>query len=87
MKDCWFKWKNPERELASWKHVTTLYSLDCGDHDTRALNKLSDCHIYRRNLKKMKVSYAAQVFSHRVSSTMRLVAKSSESMYLKLGEL
>lgn len=74
-KDCAFQWKGSKPQKASWKHIVQLYELDRGDSDTRALNKLSDYHVYGNVMKKMKVSCAAQVFSHRVSSTMRLLAR------------
>lgn len=37
--------------------------------------KLTDSHIYPEKLKKMKVKNAAQVFSHRVSTTMAWTVK------------
>lgn len=69
-----FIW-NKREQTASWNHVIELYELDVGDHDTRMLNKLTDAHIYPEKMKKMKVKVAAQVFSHRVSSIMRMLAK------------
>lgn len=62
---------NNDQKKASWKHIQQLYELDKGDFNTRMCYKLTDCHIYKDKIKKMKVKYAAQVFSHRVSSTMR----------------
>lgn len=56
---------------ANWNHIIQLYKLDEGDFNTRMCNKLTDSHIFKEKLKKMKVKHAAQVFSHRVSSTMR----------------
>lgn len=62
-------------QIASWEDIIKLYELDVGDTDTKMLNKLTDLHVYRDRIKKMKVKYAAQVFSHRVSSTMRGILK------------
>ncbi|CAH0546446.1 unnamed protein product, partial [Brassicogethes aeneus] len=72
--DVTFMWKEGT-QTASWEHVQSLYELDVGDFDTRMLNKLTDAHIYKEKMKKMKVKHAAQVFSHRVSSTMRGLVK------------
>lgn len=76
--DVQFKWKEARVQVASWKHVINLYDIDVGDEDTKMLTKLTNGHVHAANMKKMKVSVAAQVFSHRVSSTMRFIAKNGE---------
>ncbi|KAJ3639212.1 hypothetical protein Zmor_004081 [Zophobas morio] len=69
--DVKFRWKN-EEEIAMWDHIEQLYDLDCSvDADFRMLPKLTDAHIKRDQIKKMKVKNAAQVFSHKVQSSMR----------------
>lgn len=79
-----FTWKKNE-QVADWKDVQTLYELDVGDYDTRMLNKLTDAHVYKEKMKKMKVKLAAQVFSQRVSSVMRGLAKFGELIVLSHG--
>lgn len=74
MHNCKFTWKRKE-QAASWNDIETLYDLDVGDSDTKMLNKLTDAHVRKNKIKKMKVKIAAQVFSHRVSSTMRGLLK------------
>ena len=69
-----FSWKK-EKQIGCWKDFTDLYELDSGDADSRMLNKLTDSHVYKSKLKKMKGKLAAQVFSQRVSATMRGLAK------------
>jgi hypothetical protein len=69
-----FKWKG-EEEVASWAHVETLYKLDNDEQDFRMLPKLTDEHVVKSQIKKMKVKHAAQIFSHRVQSTMRGLIK------------
>lgn len=69
-----FQWQHNE-QVASWNDIVSLYELDDGDYDNRMLHKLTDAHIYKEKLKIMKVKNAAQVFSHRVSSTMRGLVK------------
>ena len=65
-----FSWKK-EKQIGCWKDITDLDELDSGDADTRMLNKLTDPHIYKDTIKKMKVKLAAQMFSHRLSGTTR----------------
>lgn len=62
-------------KIASWKHIIQLYELDEGDFTTKMCYNLTDSHIYHDKLKKMKVKNAAQVFSHRVSTTMGWTVK------------
>lgn len=63
------------QKKANWDDIIELYKLDEGDFNTRMCYKLTDAHIYKDKLKKMKVKHAAQVFSHRVSSTMQWTVK------------
>ena len=70
--------RNGEYHVASWDDILKIYEMDVGDSETRALNKLTDAHVIKDKIKKMKVKCAAQVFSHRVSSTMRLLIKSGK---------
>ncbi|KAK9728841.1 hypothetical protein QE152_g16972 [Popillia japonica] len=62
---------NGKRQVATWNDIVKLYEMDVGDDDTKMCNKLSDVHIYKDKIKKMKVSLAAQVFSRTVSAVMR----------------
>jgi hypothetical protein len=39
------------------------------------LPKLTDEHVVKSQIKKMKVKHVAQIFSHRVQSTMRGLIK------------
>lgn len=73
--DVQFKWLQDKIQLASWRDVVALYELDVGTEDFKMCNKLTDHHIYKDKIKKMKVKNAAQVFSQRVSSVMRFLAK------------
>ncbi|XP_016659815.1 uncharacterized protein LOC107883726 [Acyrthosiphon pisum] len=60
---------------ASWDHIVAMYDFDKKNEEfeLRTLVKLNDNHINMAR-SKMKVSNAAQVFSHRVASTMKLVS-------------
>ena len=72
--DAKFVW-NGKYYTASWDDLVNLYELDAGDCETRALHKLTDAHVIKEKIKKMKVKNAVQVFSHSVSSIMGLVIK------------
>jgi len=67
---------NGKNQTASWSHIETLYRLDKQNeiYELRTLPKLTESHIIPSKIKKMRVSVAAQVFSHRVASTMNLMA-------------
>uniref|UniRef100_A0A1Y1NHP2 THAP-type domain-containing protein n=1 Tax=Photinus pyralis TaxID=7054 RepID=A0A1Y1NHP2_PHOPY len=62
---------------AKWEHIANLVSLDQVEEDTdyRMLHKITNLHI--QNRKKMKVAYAAQIFSKRVASLLRGLARLS----------
>lgn len=74
--DAIFKTENGEQKMARWQDIVDFYEFDVGAEDyTRMCYKLSNQHVYPESIKKMKVKMAAQVFSHRVSSTMRVLAR------------
>nr|GFC14644.1 hypothetical protein [Tanacetum cinerariifolium] len=64
------------QHVAKWEHLTQLYELDKTESNIgdRINPKLTDAHIYVEKMKKMKVLHAAQVFSQRVGSIMKLLA-------------
>lgn len=61
---------------ASWSHIRQFYELDIKQSTVgdRLTPKLTDSHIYPEKMKKMKVSFAAQIFSQRVGSIMKMLA-------------
>ncbi|CAG4944833.1 unnamed protein product [Colias eurytheme] len=67
--------QNGETKCAKWEHLKLLLDIDDGDDEIRLLNKLTEMHIIKEKIPKMKVKYAAQVFSQRVSSAMRFLAR------------
>ncbi len=62
---------NGSSYIAKWAHLEMLYQMDNSCSETKLLPKLTDFHIIRERIPKMKVKYAAQVFSQRVSATMQ----------------
>ncbi|XP_063226617.1 uncharacterized protein LOC134533179 isoform X1 [Bacillus rossius redtenbacheri] len=75
-KDVLFIWEKGQ-QVASWRHVLQLYEVDSRHHrdDLRACPKLTEEHVVLAKIKKMKVKNCTQVFSQRLSSTMRLLAE------------
>lgn len=78
-----FKKENTIRE-ASWSHIRQFYELDINQSTIgdRLTPKLTDSHIYVGHMKKMKVSYAAQIFSQRVGSIMKMLAQWSRKYFI-----
>lgn len=73
-KNVTFTWRG-ERQMAMWDYIINAYEIDktYEDLEMRNLPKITEIHVYRDKIKKMKVSLAGQVFSHNVASTMRLM--------------
>ncbi|KAH0812460.1 hypothetical protein GEV33_010331 [Tenebrio molitor] len=70
--DIKFTWKKGEQR-ATWQHIVALYEMDGGvdvDMHFKMLPRVTDGHVYKQCIKKMRVKVAAQVLSQRVSSTM-----------------
>lgn len=63
-KDLHFEIDN-KKIIASWKHIIKFYEMNKNQStgNDRLAPKLTDYHIYKEKVKKMKVSCAAQVFS------------------------
>ncbi|KAH9633045.1 hypothetical protein HF086_000405 [Spodoptera exigua] len=59
---------------AKWEHLKMLLDVDIGDDEIRLVNKLTEMHVVKEKIPKMKVKYAAQVFSQRVSSALRFLS-------------
>ena len=56
-------------------HLTDPNTLDCSSEDQyKVCPRLTDQNVVKGKIKKMKVSFAAQVFSQRVSSVLRRLA-------------
>jgi len=61
-------------KYAKWSHLEDLYHMDSAIPDCKILPRLTEQHIVRDKIGKMKVKFATQVFSQRVSSTMNFLA-------------
>lgn len=71
--DISFKWQQ-NVQTASWRHIVEFYGNDQGCDDIRIAPKLTDKHVFKEKINKMKVSLAAQIFSQRLSAVMRKFA-------------
>lgn len=72
-KDIYFTNKDGETRVAKWRYIQRTWELDNCSTELRALPRLTEQHINKAKIKKMKVSVAAQVFSHSVAATMNLL--------------
>lgn len=77
------------QHVAKWEHLTQLYELDKTESNIgdRINPKLTDAHIYVDKMKKMKVLHAAQVFSQRVGSIMKLLATWSGKLIFLINSI
>ncbi|KAJ8914547.1 hypothetical protein NQ315_010011 [Exocentrus adspersus] len=62
-----------QSRIAKWDHIKCLYYLD-SEEDERICPKLTDRHILKERINKMKVSTCMQVFSYQVGSLMKGIA-------------
>ncbi|XP_052740311.1 uncharacterized protein LOC128198019 isoform X2 [Bicyclus anynana] len=56
-----------EEKIIKWDYYKQVYEADKSYGELKLLQKLTDEHIYREKIKKMKVKTAAQIFSHSVA--------------------
>jgi hypothetical protein len=69
-------WKvNGEILSAKWDHIVEAYLSDSACDELRALHKITDLHVMPEKIQKM-VSYATQVLSHSMASTITLLVNS-----------
>ena len=70
---------NNQKGVAKWIHLEQFYLLDIEDPE-RICPKLTDEHILRDRINKMKVKCCTQVFSHQVGTIMRKILTWSKCM-------
>ncbi|XP_050307911.1 uncharacterized protein LOC126744516 [Anthonomus grandis grandis] len=59
--------------VAKWSHIEQLYFLDTEDQELRLCPKLTDEHVLKNKIKKMRVSCCTQVFSNQVGVYMKKI--------------
>lgn len=64
---------NGTKRVAKWEHLQQLYSVHSSIPDAKMLPRLTDNHVVPEKIYKMKVRYATQVFSQRVSAIMNFL--------------
>lgn len=63
--------------VAKWKHIEQFYLLDI-EEPLRVCPKLTDQHVMRHKINKMKVSCCTQVFSYQVGALMKRIVNWSK---------
>ncbi|KAJ8912351.1 hypothetical protein NQ315_014718, partial [Exocentrus adspersus] len=71
-KDLHFQLKGRDMVI-KWEHIKSFYYLDTAEED-RICPKLTDKHILKGSMNKMKVSTCMQLFSNQVGSLMKRIA-------------
>lgn len=59
------------KKVISWNDIKKTYDVDQQSNTTRAMVKITPKHIFPTNFEKMRVKYAAQVFSHSVAAAIK----------------
>lgn len=57
-----------------WDDITKTYELDKQSSTTRTLLKITNVHIAPSNFQKMRVKYAAQIFSNTLGAAIKTAA-------------
>ncbi|KAI4468052.1 thap domain-containing protein 9 [Holotrichia oblita] len=70
---------NSQKKIAKWDHIYTAYKMDSYIGNIRTMPKLTEYHVNPSTIKKMKVSYCSQVFSHSVAQAINLMAFSDDT--------
>lgn len=71
-----FKLDDKVLRTANWSHIEEAFNIDKSFGDRRLMRKLTDQHIFMNNeKKKMRVKYAAQVFSRSFGNYVTLLSK------------
>ncbi|KAF2884419.1 hypothetical protein ILUMI_21743 [Ignelater luminosus] len=66
------------KKAVSWTDVEATYEVDKRSMTTRAMLKITPAHMSPSNFQKMRVKYAAQIFSHTVSAAIKTVSITKE---------
>lgn len=69
------------RFVAKWDDILCAYQIDVTSGRFRLMPKLTDFHVVRQKIKKMKVSCATQVFSHSVVAAIDVMASYSKKFH------
>ncbi|XP_052737630.1 uncharacterized protein LOC112053250 isoform X1 [Bicyclus anynana] len=62
-------------KVGKWEHLLMFMEKDDEEDELRLVNKLTDSHVIKEKIPKMKVKYAAQVFSQRLSNAIKFCTK------------
>lgn len=62
----------------AWRDITETYEIDQKSGTTRTMPKITSIHVAPTTFQKMRVKYAAQIFSHTVASAIKTAAVSGQ---------
>lgn len=65
---------NGQKKEACWKDIVDLFELDSNIQEVKMLPRLTREHVIPSEIKKMKVKFASQVLSQRVSAILSFLA-------------
>lgn len=65
---------NNVKKIAKWEHLEQFYKLDTSEPSLRICTKLTDSHILKERINKMKVRNCTQVFSNTVGVLMKRIS-------------
>lgn len=72
-------WENSEgKYIGKWGDIEKAYEIDRSCGDISCIPKITELHVNPKKIKKMKVSYATQVFSHTMAATVNIMARNGE---------
>lgn len=76
-------WKDvDECNRARWNDILTAYEIDSSSGFIRCMPRLTDMHVMKGKMKKMKVSHATQVLSHSVAAGISVMARHGKNFVL-----
>lgn len=72
-------WETKDGTLeAKWGDVLSAYHIDYASGDVRCIPRISEFHVIPGKIRKMKVSFATQVFSHSMAAAIAIMARNGK---------
>lgn len=65
---------NGQKHVTEWQHLLQVYNADSCVPDSKLLPRLTKNHVMADKIYKIKVHYATQMFSQRVSAVLNYLA-------------
>lgn len=65
-------------QVAKWDDIVKAFLIDASSDDVRCIPKITEFHVIKGKIKKMKVSCATQVFSHSMAAAISIMARNGK---------